>query len=78
MYHRASWGYECARIYARICGPVSVRYRSSETNCQYGHRHKCTYGCLFIAIKSVVVFYINLSWCNLLIQVVNMIIVRSV
>ena len=32
--------------YARICGPVSMRYRSSENNYQCGCRHKCIYGCL--------------------------------
>ena len=30
--------------YARICGPVTMRYRSSETNFQYGYRPKCVYG----------------------------------
>ena len=32
--------------YACICGPMSIRCRSSETNYQCGYRHKCIYGCL--------------------------------
>ena len=30
--------------YARICCPMSMEYRSSETSFQYGYRHKCIYG----------------------------------
>ena len=33
--------YKCVSYYARICGPVSMRYRSSETNYQYGYNHRC-------------------------------------
>ena len=36
---------------ARICGPVSMISRSSETNFQCGYGHKCIYGCLLTAIK---------------------------
>ena len=39
--------------YAGICGPVSMRYRSSETNYQHGYTHKCIYGCLLTANKVV-------------------------
>ena len=42
-YHRASIrhsGRTNVLAYARICGPVSERYRSSETNHQYEYRHK--------------------------------------
>ena len=43
-YHRASirhFGRMTVLAYARICVHVSMRYRSSETNYQYGYRHKC-------------------------------------
>ena len=50
---------------ACICGPVSLRYRSSETNYQYGYRHKCLFGCLLTADQ--LVFSIIFYWCNLLI-----------
>ena len=43
-YHRASirhLGCMNTLAYARVCVPVSMRYRSSETNYQYGYRHKC-------------------------------------
>ena len=40
-----------------ICGPVSMRYRSSETNFQYGYRYKCIYGCLSTANKVFVCLF---------------------
>ena len=62
--------------YTCICGTVSMRYRSSETNYQYEYRHMY-YGCLLTAGR-VVVFYQTFYCCNLLIRVGSMIIVRSV
>ena len=53
-YHRASirhFGHLNVLAYARICVHVSMRYRSSETNYQYGYRHKCIYGSLLTANK---------------------------
>ena len=50
--------YECVSI--RV--PVSMRYGSSETNYQYGHRHKCIYGCLLT---------VYIYRCKLLIHVVS-------
>ena len=45
--------------YARIiCGPVSVRYRSSETNYQYEYRHKGIY--YLVAFKKLF-FYPSLT-----------------
>ena len=71
--------------YACICGPVNKRYRSSETHFHSGYRHKCiwllaankgVFVCFFVSLF-VLFFNINLRWCNLLIQLVSMIIVRS-
>ena len=39
--------------YARICGPVSVRYRSSETNYQHGYRHKCISLIMVVIAKTI-------------------------
>ena len=72
----------CVCVCVCVCnGPVSKRCRSSETNFRYGYRHKCIHVfCLFcfLTANKVVVFNRNLYWCNLLIHVVSMIIVRSV
>ena len=38
---------------------LSMRYRLSETNFQYGYRHKCIYGCLLTANK-VFLFFVFL------------------
>ena len=43
--------------YARICGPMNMRYRSSVTNSQYGYKHKCIYGCLLTANKVVCLLF---------------------
>ena len=32
-----------------------MKYRSSETNYQYGYGHKCIYGCLLTASRVVAV-----------------------
>ena len=46
---------------------------------QNGYRHICLYGCLLTANK-VFAFFLNINfcWCNLLIHIVGMVIVRSV
>ena len=56
-----SFEYHCASIqhlgcmnalaFLRICGPVIVRCRSSETNHQYEYWHKCIHGFLLTANK---------------------------
>ena len=73
--------------YARICGPVGMAYGSSEINRVYEYRHRCMHSCLLTADKMAfffsffclfVCFNIHFYWYNLLIQVVSMIVVRSV
>ena len=46
--------------YARICGPMNMRYRSSEINYQHGYKHKCIYVCLLTANKVVCLFVVCL------------------
>ena len=62
----------------KLCGSVSMRCRSNETNYQYGNRHKCMYDCLLSGNKFVCLLNINFCWFRLLIRFVSMIIVRSV
>ena len=68
--------------YAHVCGPVSMRYRSSETNFQYRYRRRYIYmyGCWLTASKFFFFFFLNIHfyWCNFLIHVVSILIVRSV
>ena len=37
--------------YALVYVPLRMRYTSSETNYQYGYRHKCIYIWLFVDCK---------------------------
>ena len=54
--------YECVSICTyNLCGPVCMRYRSSETNYHYEYRYKCvSYGCLLTAnkVRFVVAFVV--------------------
>lgn len=71
------WHLGCMNMLACACtrGPVSMRCRSSETDYKYGYRHKCIYSCLLTANKFFVFVFLTIFyWCNLLINVVSMII----
>ena len=35
--------------YARVCGPVCIRYRPGETNYLYGYKYNYIYVCLLTA-----------------------------
>ena len=88
-FYTVSFEYHCASIqhfdlgcmnvlpYVHIYGPVCMKYRSSETNYQYGYRHNCIYMdvCMLADCKSFI-FYMNFYWCNLLTHVDSVIIVR--